>query len=146
MKKIILSVLFTALLQITAYADEIEAFFGAEYTSYSDYSDYNTAGISARVKYNMYNSDQGFFVFSNFKGESLFNFDALFGYGIRSSGNLFFEAGGGLWYSFYFGSGYGGILSAGLKLTGQWYVTLPLIIRLGGLEFMQIAPMIGMRF
>jgi hypothetical protein len=125
---------------------EIEGFFGASYTTFSDYEGYDTAGASARIKYNRYNSNEGFFVFSNFKGQSLINFDALFGYGLRSNGSWFFEAGGGIWYSFYFGPGYGGILSTGLDLGGNWFLSLPLVIRLGGLEFIQIAPMIGMRF
>ena len=128
------------------YSTEVEGFFGATYTSFADVDGYDTLGASARIKYNRYQSGKGLFIFSNFKGQSLFNFDALFGYGTRSQGQWFFEAGAGIWYSFYFGPGYGGLLSTGFELGEGWFVNIPIILRLGGLQFLQIAPMIGLRF
>jgi hypothetical protein len=141
-----LIVIFLLIFSFSTSCAEVEGFFGAAYTSFSDLEGYDTAGASARIKYNRYNSNKGFFLFSNFKGESIINFDALLGYGVKTNGSWFFEAGGGLWYSFYFGSGYGGILATGIELGGNWFLNLPMIIRFGGLEFIQIAPMIGMRF
>lgn len=144
MKNLIIISLF--LFSGLSHSKEVEGFFGASYTTFDEVDGYDTAGASARIKYNMYNSGKGFFLYSNFKGQSIVNFDALLGYGIRSSGKWYFEAGAGGFYSFYFGPGLGVLLSTGIEFDSKWFMSLPLVIRSGGLGYLQISPMIGWRF
>lgn len=146
MRNLLLIFALLLVAQVNTKALELEGFFGASYTKFDDVKGYDGGGVSARIKYNRYNSGKGLFVYSNFKGSSILNFDALFGYGFRSSGPLFFEAGGGVFYSYYFGAGAGVLLGMGAELGNGWFATLPIIARLQGLSFIQISPMIGLRF
>jgi len=125
---------------------DIEGFAGMSVEKFEDFPDYDTSGVALRLKYNNYEGGKGYFIYSHFKGESILNFDALLGYGWRSTGPWFFEAGGGLFYSFLFGAGYGVLLATGTNINNEWFISLPLIVRVGGLSFVQLAPMIGLRF
>jgi hypothetical protein len=145
MKKILTLFLFFQFLSI-GHAGEMEGFAGAALTKYDGVDGYDTYGASARLKYNMYNAGKGLFLYSNFKGVNILNFDALLGYGLRSSGSWFGEAGAGVFYSYLFGPGIGGILSTGIQVDSNWFLSLPLVIRIGGLGYIQISPMIGWRF
>lgn len=144
MKKILICTLL--LLNFNSFSKELEGFLGAAYTKFDDVDGYDAGGASARLKYNLYSSGKGLFVYSNFRGDTVLNFDAILGYGFRSKGKWFFEAGGGVAYSFYFGPGGGAILSTGVDLGDSWFLTLPLVLRLGGLSYLQVSPMIGLRF
>ena len=146
MKKLVVVLFLLPLSFNFCLGQDIEGFAGMSVQTFEDYADYNTSGLALRLKYNHYTEGKGYFIYSHFKGESILNFDTLLGYGLRTTGPWFFEAGGGLFYSFLFGAGYGILLGTGANINNEWFISLPLIVRVGGLSFIQLAPMIGLRF
>jgi hypothetical protein len=130
----------------TTFATELEAFAGANYTTYDDVEEANSYGVSARAKVNFYDNDKGWFANMNWRGSSILDGDLLVGYGLRSRGSWFFEAGGGVAYARIWGPGFGVLVGTGVSITSNLFISFPIIYRGGGASFLFWSPYIGYKF
>ena len=126
------------------YANSIEFIAGANYTVFDDLSAYDNYGVSARFRYLRYDSGgKGLFINADFPAEPFFMANVFGGYGIKSKGPIYFEAGAGLSYGMIWGPGFGVLLGTGY-ISGNWYLALPIIYKSG--ISLDITPLIGYRF
>lgn len=127
----------------TAYAGDFQATFASTYSKVEGNSS-STLGVSARMRYVFAKRSSGFFIQSSFPSNSITNYDAIVGYVLRSQGKVFWELGGGIRHSDFWGTGLGLLGAVGTDLNSNWYVTLPVIYRMG--YSIEYTPYVGYRF
>lgn len=133
MRVLLLAILLSA---VPAMAWELEAFGGARSVTFDDVEEANSTGFSFRSKINLYNENRGLFIHvtSNF-------YTIGGGYGWRTSGDWFFEAGAGLAYGLI-GPTPLVVLGTGYRFADGWFLNFPLIY--SGLVYW--SPYIGYTF
>lgn len=146
MNFVLLSVLLLVLSPMRASSFEIEGWAGARSVQFDSVPDANEWGLSARGKINFYSYHSGFFVATQQRGLTILAGDLHVGYGMRTSGKLFAEIGGGLAHSAIFGSGLSLLLSSGYRVSDRVFLTFPILLTLGGASFLSWGPQIGYTF
>lgn len=139
-------IIFLIFMSLNSFSYEVEAMAGAQATSFTDETDYNSFGASLRTKVNFENKGSTWYFHNYARGGSLANIDAIVGYTWRSSGSVYYEFGLGGAYGVLGGVGYGLNAGLGFEVSGDWFVTVPLIVRAGGWSYLIFSPLIGLRF
>ena len=129
-----------------ANAFELEAFAGANSTTYDDAPEAKTYGVSVRTKMNFYSDNSGVFTNLNCRGQSFFVCDAMVGYGWRSSGDWFWEIGPGFMYSAIYGPAVSFLAGTGFRITSNFFVNFPIIANMGANNFIFWSPYLGFQF
>jgi hypothetical protein len=142
---LISKIFFLFLFVFQVQASEIEGFFGGQYTQYQKIStDYDQYGVSARFKYNRYQSGRGLTALTMWNGHSVIAGDFMLGYGFRAGKSLYLEAAGYGAFSIIWGPGFALLGSLGFELGESYFLNIPLIMRFPA--YLGIAPMFGIRF
>ncbi|MBL7715540.1 MAG: hypothetical protein JNL01_08740 [Bdellovibrionales bacterium] len=101
-------------------------------------------GMSARLRYMFTKKSNSIFIQANFPTGSLTTLDSVAGYVFRTQGNYFWEGGGGLRFSPFWGTGIALLAGFGAELSGNWYISIPILYKVGfSIEY---TPNIGYRF
>ena len=148
MKKLILILTLLFIYNPTiALADSIEFMAGINYQKFDDYSDYDDAGVSTKLRYLRYRYGSGakHGLFINLDNPAMFItiFNAVIGYGIRTSGNFYWDAGAGYAWSPIYGTGPTAIVGFGFKFGSTWNLSFPISVSAFGIT---TTPMVGYSF
>ncbi len=104
-------------------------------------------GLSFRARYTRYELkgfDHGLFFQIAYPMGFPSLLDLMAGYGVRFGSNVFLELAAGGKYSALFGTGAVLIAGTGFRLGGSWYVSIPVVYKLGfSIEYM---PHLGYEF
>lgn len=149
MKKIFITIFILACFHSTGInAGSTEFIAGINYQTFDSQTQYDDIGASVKLRYFNFpsgnNFRHGLFGAADFPAMSVFVFDAMIGYALRTGGDAFFDLGIAYAYSPIWGPRPVGVLGFGVNMTGKWYLSFPITVSAyGGVT---IIPMIGYNF